>query len=464
MTKSNAHRSHVRRRDAAIPHGPRLVAAALGLAAIGIAARAGPPEGGGAAAPREVTLRTADGLAISGTFRPGGGAGGPGAVLLPKYRSDRTAWEPVLEAFRVRGVGVLAIDPRGHGRSAKQGKVDLGAQVESRDPKLFAAMHEDAIAAVRWLVKEGGCDAKRIALVGASVGGSVALDTANRHPTEVAAVAWMSPGVRYLGLDTLAHLKGLPAAVPLLLLSHRGEIDVGARKIADARPGARLVVYDDPPPPEAGAERAWAHGTRMFGRLPLVEQAVASFVAAATGSKTEDVVLDGVVAREGADADPWDRAVDVAPPGTDGTIRAFRVGRRILFGGTAAPGISGLRFEVQTGAKTVETHGISTLGPPQIVGADLRTSAVTWSWGGMGSMPTFPGMDTSQLFGKTYPVLRAVSSEAGTTFEGEWFIPEFGGKSDLVRLLISLAGEPPPRPEGGGVMSDVEHSVDLPSR
>ncbi len=79
-------------------------------------------------------------------------------------------------------------------------------------------------------------------------------------------------------------------------------------------------------------------------------------------------------------------------------------------------------------------------------------------------MPTFPGMDTSQLFGKTYPVLRAVSSEAGTTFEGEWFIPEFGDKSELVRLLISLAGEPPPRPEGGGVMSDLESSVDLPSR
>jgi pimeloyl-ACP methyl ester carboxylesterase len=446
------------------PHrGPLARCGALAILALVVAVppalEAGPAPA--APAPREVVVRTADGLDLRAAYHPAATPGGAGVVLLPMFKSDRMAWDKVLAPLRDRGVHVLAIDPRGHGRSAKPGKTDLAPLVEKRDGKLFAAMHADAITAVRWLVKEAACDAKRVVLVGGSVGGSVAVDTASRYPGEVAGVAWLSPGAKYLGLDTLAAIPKIPAGLPVLLLVHKGEWEL-ARPVAEALPRARVVVYDDPPPTEAGAERAWAHGTRMLRHLPLVERTVASFVAVATGSKTEDVVLDGVVTTSGPNADPWDRAVEVGVGAGEGTLRAFRVGRRIVFGGTAGPGTKGLRFEVQTGTPQ-SGENAPPLGPPQVVAVDLGSNEIAWTWGGMGSVPNFPGIDMGPMFGKTYPTLRAVPGENGLTFEGEWFIPEFLGDSPAIHLVVSFS-EVPPDPPRGGVESFGEFAVDLPSR
>ena len=421
-------------------------------------AEAGPSTG------RDVTFSTADKLQLAGTFTPAKTEGGAGVVLLHMVKSDRAAWNPVLKAFAARDIAVLAIDLRGHGKSALQGKKDLAPLVEKRDVALFAAMHQDAIAAVRWLVKEGKCDAKRIALVGASVGCSIAIDAAQRNPTEIAAVVCLTPGLKYLGLDTLAQLKTFPATTPLFLLSHRSEVEGGAKQIADARPGTRLLVYDEAAPAEWAADKSWAHGTNLFGRVTLVEQTVASFIAAKTASKTDDVVIDGVVEAEGANADPWDQATDVALPESIPTARAFRVGRRVVFGGTAPTGITGMRFEVQVGTEKPGGEREIAIGPPQIVGVDLKKGRAIWTWGGMGSIPNFPGLDRSEMFGKTHPVLRVVTTETGCTFEGEWIVPKLGPGDDM-RLVISFAAEPPPQPEkSGAVDTEMQHAVSLPSR
>ena len=428
-----------------------------------------PPVPGSKPAPeraesKDVTIATADGMQIAATHWAAKEPGGAGVVLLHMFGSDRKAWGPVVKHLTARGVAVLAIDMRGHGGSAKQGKTDLAPRVQKRDPKLFAEMHRDAFAAVQWLAKEGKCDAKRIALVGASVGCSVAIDTARQHPADVAAVLCMSPGANYLGLDTLAHIKTFPATTPLLLLVHRAEIPAGAQKIADARPATQILVYDDAAPADAAADKMWAHGTKMFGRLPLVEQTVASFVAARTGSKSEDVVLDGVVL-DGESADPWSEAAVVAKPGSSGTVRAFRVGRRVLFGGTAPAGTGGLRFEVQTGAggDGANIEGVPVLGPSQVVGVDLATGRWAWSWGGMGSAPRFPGMEP--LFGQTHPELRVVRTDEKITFEGEWFVPAMGdAEKSQVRLVVVFDETLHPGPQNGGMTANPQHSVEVPSR
>lgn len=452
------------RRPSARGRGPR-VAVRLWRASIAIAfaATATPLAAGPAApAPREVVVTTADGLALRAAFHPAPMAGGAGVVLVHGYRGTRTAWDATRLPLRDRGVHVLALDLRGHGRNAKPGKVDLGPRVDARDPTLFAAMHADVIAAVRWLVREGGCDARRVAVVGASVGGSVAVDAAARYPNEVAAIAWLSPGAKYLGLDSVASLSKVPVSVPMLLLAHRGELEV-MRPVVDARPGARSVVYDEPAPSAAGAERGWAHGVRMLAHLPLVPRTLASFVAAATGSKTDDVVLDGVVTTVGPNADPWDRAAEVGVGAGDGTLRAYRVGRRVVFGGTAGPGVGGIRFEVATGRPAPGDEDSPFVGPPQVVGYDVARQEVAWSWGGMGSMPNFPGMDPRNTFGKTFPELRVARGEPGLTFEGEWFIPAFQDATAPIRLVVSFTDAPPPRP-GGGVESYSQFSVEVPAR
>lgn len=405
---------------------------------------------------KDVSLKTSDGMTIAGTLWPAAKPGAPGVVLLPMYKSDRTAWEPALKAFRDRGFAVLAIDMRGHGASAKQGKTDLAPLVEKRDPKLFAAMHEDAFAAVRYLAGEAKCDPKRIAIAGASVGCSVAMDTAARHPADVAAVACLSPGAAYLGLDSLAHVKKLAPAMPLLLMVHRGEIGAGAQQLADARPGTTLLVLDDAAPADVGADRMWAHGTKMFGRVSGADLAVASFLAARTGSK-EDVVLDGIVAAADAPgADPWEKATSVGSG--DGEAWAIRVGRRILFGGRTGPATGGLRFEVQTGEEMVRP---GLVGPAQFVALDLKTGEVAWKWGGM---PTIPGLPASDaMFGATLPAVRVVRTEAATTFEGEWTIPTFTGESPIILLEIRFDETLSPRPTNGSVDTRLS-AVPVPER
>lgn len=422
-----------------------------------------PPPGGASQsksalpAARDVTLTTEDELTIAGTFWGAEDENAPGVVLLHMFRSDRTAWKPVVKALRARGIAVLAIDMRGHGDSTKQGKEDLADRVAKRDAKLFNAMHHDAAAAVTWLSESGGCDADRIAIAGASVGCSVAIDTARRHPDAVSGVLCMTPGANYLGVDTIAHLAKLPADIPLLLLSHESELQAGATAIVEARPATRLVIYDDEPAKGGEAQRGWAHGTRMFGEIPLVELTVASFVAARTGSERESVVLDGVLGD-----DEWAGATQVSGSRDTGSIRAIRSGRRVLFGGEVPADHTGLRFEVQTGKAPAGERAL-TIGPPQVVVVDLAKGHWAWTWGGMGSIPNLPGMDMSTIFGKTQPVLRVVRGAERTTFEGEWTVPAMGDPDELIRLLIQPTRKPDPRPSGG-VATDLESAVDLPAR
>src|SRR6185503_7103627 len=117
------------------------------------------------------------------------------------------------------------------GESAKQGDDDLSKKVEARDPTLFNAMHLDAEAAIAWLVKEQKTPKTRIGLLGASVGCSVAIDTAVRNPDDVAAVVCLTPGKDYLGVPTMEHVAKWPSGKPLLLVSSAKEADGGAGPI-----------------------------------------------------------------------------------------------------------------------------------------------------------------------------------------------------------------------------------------
>ncbi len=436
--------------------------ALLGLLMLGMGGGvwAGPPAPDAGA----VELETADGLEITARFQPAGRPGAPGAVLLPMYQGSSFDWDAVLKPFADRGVAVLAVDPRGHGRSRHQGPTDLGRKVAMRDPRLFGAMHADVMAAVDWLVGEAGCDPQKIVLVGASVGFAVAVDAAARHPDRIAALIGLSPVEKTLGLDVPAKLKGVATEAPILLLAHRDDVDLGTEQLLAARPGTPCVIYDEARPENVRQARQWAHGTRLLDRFPLVGHTIASFAAKATGSTQETMLLDGNFDVEGRHAEGWEGAVEVGLPTGPGTIRAVRIGRRLLFGGVVPLGAGGLRFEVQTGPESEGSDGELVLGPPQVLAVDLRDGVVAWSWGGMASFPGFAGIDTTKMFGKTQPVLRSVQGEDETCFEGEWYIPEFGDDSEAIRLLIEVTQEVPPRPEGGMVTANPQHAVELISR
>ena len=435
----------------------------VGILILGVVApvRGGPDAQPERAAGGAVELKTADRMRIAATFHRAGDPGGAGAVLVPMRGDAQASWAKAIRPLQDRGISVLALDLRGHGKSAKQGRRDLAKRVAKGDKALFKAMHKDLRAAIGWLAKEGGCDPERIVLVGAGAGFSVALDAARRHPEEVAALVGLSPVGAALGLDPQTCLAKLPDTLPMLLLVQKDEVGLCADATRDQRPALRLVVYDEPRPE---GEAAGPCGTRMLGAMPLAELTVASFAALATGSEIETVLLDGIVEREGEHADPWKDAVDVGPSIAPGCVHAYRVGRRVVFGGRVRKAVGGLRFEVQTGNEAQSVAGSTMLGPPQVVAVDLSDGQIAWSWGGMGSVPNFPGVGGKPLFGKTVPRLRVVHGEDWTTFEGEWYVPPFAGESPLIRLRIELGPEAPSKPEGGMLPMSGEGTKNLPSR
>ncbi len=224
--------------------------------------------------PEGFTVPTVDGVTIHGDWYTGrldGPAAGSAVVLLHMNRADRHTWTPVRDELYAAGIATVAIDLRGHGDSVDAEGVLAGRVAES-DPEHYAAMVHDVAAAVAWL-EQRGYPAERIGLMGASVGCSVALRAANEDP-RLAGVVALTPGSRYLGVDSLADAARWDDR-PLALVSSEEEADVGARPIRDALLArdrwtrTQLVIV-----PGTGI-----HGTRMFGVVDGLEQELADWWA-----------------------------------------------------------------------------------------------------------------------------------------------------------------------------------------
>jgi len=232
----------------------------------------------------DVRFPTADGLTIAATYWPPAFASkdpAPVVIALPMYKHERASYAPMVAPITDRGMGLLALDLRGHGDSAKQGDADLGKQVDARDPALFNAMHADVEAAIKWLGKEKKTPAGKIGLLGASVGCSVAIDAAVRNPDAVAAVVCLTPGKNYLGVPTMEHVAKWPSGKPLLLVASAKEAGGGADPIAtklDGK-GAELKIVAATDGDIESAEPMALHGTNMFGRVEAVESNLADWIA-----------------------------------------------------------------------------------------------------------------------------------------------------------------------------------------
>jgi pimeloyl-ACP methyl ester carboxylesterase len=230
------------------------------------------------AAPERVQIETDDGLTIVGDLYATGKKGAPAVVALHMYRSDRSAFAPLAAHLTKAGIDFLAIDMRGHGESAVQGEEDLSERVEARDATLFNAMHQDALAAVDYLIARGS-DGGRIGLIGASVGCSVAIDAAVRRE-RIRAVAVMTPGKDYLGVPTMEHLANFGRR-DMLILTSTSEADAGATAIDEVL-GTKAHLHTFP--------KRTIHGTKMFGKVKGVEGIISEFFAHELGAP---VALDG---------------------------------------------------------------------------------------------------------------------------------------------------------------------------
>ena len=147
----------------------------------------------------EVTVRAGDGERLAGWFAPA--PGGAAVVLLPGAGSSRDAVVDHLAVLHEGGFAVLALDPRGHGRSTGRG-MDWGWYGEA-----------DIAAAVTYLAGRADVDAGRIAVVGLSMGGEQAIGAAGADERIRAVVAEGVTGRQAQDLHWLSDVHGRRGAL-----------------------------------------------------------------------------------------------------------------------------------------------------------------------------------------------------------------------------------------------------------
>jgi pimeloyl-ACP methyl ester carboxylesterase len=239
---------------------------------------------------KQVKFTTEDHLVIAAGFVPPltkKDTKAPIVVLLHMYKSDRSAYTPLIGPLHGAGFAVLAIDLRGHGDSVGPPDMKLIDRVAQRDRDLFKQMRKDVDAAYQWLREQREVDLTRFVIVGASVGCSVALDYASRDQS-VDGIVCMTPGTLYLGLDSLSHVAKYGQR-PLLLLASEPERSA-SDQLAQAARQATVKVFPDQP----ALGPMGLHGTRMFGKAAGIEKLIVDFLIASAGQPSDSPVVASI--------------------------------------------------------------------------------------------------------------------------------------------------------------------------
>ncbi|GMV42707.1 MAG: hypothetical protein AMXMBFR64_44230 [Myxococcales bacterium] len=211
-------------------------------------ARTAPVAAGRSLPGRQVQIPTNGGPTLVASWLPAADAGAPLVVLLHQMKGSRAEWAAHVEALRDEvPASVLAVDLRGHGESTGDGL--LAATMPGAD---WEALPTDVQAAMAWARKELGDPARPVAVVGADVSGTAAL-LGTLDDSHVKALAILSPGLSYHGLEALPAMERLGSRSVLLLAGAEDKYAAhSARVLAAAAPGTELRVVDG-----ASAHGAW---------------------------------------------------------------------------------------------------------------------------------------------------------------------------------------------------------------
>ncbi len=207
-----------------------------------------------AASRTPVAFRADDDVVLRGWLWPGGRTA---VVLSHMFGADQSVWTDLAHLLAGRGYTVLTYDFRGVGRS--------GGRL------VIAEVDRDVRAAVRHVRARG---ARRVVLVGASMGGTASLVAAARTP--VHGVVVIASGTRFAGLDARPHLPAL--RVPKLFI-----VGSGDQPFHDS---VRYMHRVSPPPKHLLVLPTSAHGTHMLQtrHRAAIEAAILDFLKRYAGS------------------------------------------------------------------------------------------------------------------------------------------------------------------------------------
>jgi pimeloyl-ACP methyl ester carboxylesterase len=218
-----------------------------------------------------VSFETSDGFVLKGDLTSSADANAPVALLLHMYRSDRSAWTPLVPELVEAGFTVLAIDQRAHGESQQRRgeRVDVASIPQTDFGKLVRGGVHDVRASARYLARQG-LATDRIVLIGASYGCSVSLLSAEQLEG-VRALVLLSPGTNYFGVEVLGAASSFPGPILVVAAEDDRHSVESARVIAARHRGAGdLEIYS-----------SGGHGTRLFDRRPRLTRRIVEFAVKA---------------------------------------------------------------------------------------------------------------------------------------------------------------------------------------
>jgi pimeloyl-ACP methyl ester carboxylesterase len=195
-----------------------------------------------------MSVPAGDGLILKGTLTyPAdyAGVGFPLAVLAHQYPSTRDSYAPLVADLTQSGIATLAFDQRGHGASiiSPNGPLIIDspealgleafgrAFVSSVGKVGFGRIDDDIVRVVGWGGNQNFIDAGRLALVGASIGGSGVLLAAERLRDLRALATVGAAGAPAFGADTAQRIRRIleQLTTPCFLASAREDpFDGGA--------------------------------------------------------------------------------------------------------------------------------------------------------------------------------------------------------------------------------------------
>lgn len=147
-------------------------------------------------AAKTISFETPDGVKIVGTLYAAAKENSAAVLMLHQFGGSRSDYKDLANQFQSSGFAVLAIDGRGFGESIK--KVDGSKVAAGQSAEAVNGMKSDVAAAVKFLSEQRNVDKKRIGVVGASYGSSLAIIHAADN-AEIKAVGLLSPGTNYFG-------------------------------------------------------------------------------------------------------------------------------------------------------------------------------------------------------------------------------------------------------------------------
>lgn len=208
------------------------------------------------AAGTRVTFSSADGTALAGEFFEAANRPAPGVVLVHMLSRNKSDWNGLPDRIREAGITALAIDLRGHGGSS-------GSAGE------LPAMVQDVRAAAQWLASRANVRPDAIAIVGASLGASLALLASTELPS-VRAIGLLSPSLDYRGLRTDTGLVRRLGSRSLWLCAS-SEDPLALRTLRD-------FAADNSGPREQMVSNTAAHGTMLLERDGEVGRALVDWL------------------------------------------------------------------------------------------------------------------------------------------------------------------------------------------